>query len=173
VKERNDWLLSRARSSIEQSTSLSRTLAAQITPDDLKGVMQEVSAWAAHAKADKIAVFMRYLASGLDVEAPPAETIRVYMQQLRLLDSCLDELAARILRTYKYKSFPPIEFIHSTQDALPVYQRVRRLQMLGDKMQRSLVPSTASRLSKQDGIKKFREIIENMTPDHSAPPRPE
>ena len=144
--------------------------------------MRETNEWANHAGPEKIAVFMQYIADGLDVPIPPDATIRVYMDQLKLLEGCLEELTSRILRTYKYKSFPPIEFIHSTQQSLPANRRLRRLQMLQAKIHDVLYNSRMIQLdkrnphlpsSREEGAKKINKIIKSMTPDHSAPPRPE
>lgn len=137
MTKRNDWLLSRARSSIEQSTNLSITLTKQITPVDLEYVTQELEA-AQLARADKLATFIRYITDGLNVEQPPDATLRVYMQQLELFESVLPELAARILKDWKYKSFPSIQFIQSAHHSLPASRRLFRLHMLKTKLENIL-----------------------------------
>jgi len=93
---------------------------------------------AKYARSDKLSVFIRYITDGLNIEQMPDATIRVYMQQLQLFESVLEQLATRILRNWKYKSFPSIEFIQSTHQSLPESQRLLRLGMLKTKLENIL-----------------------------------
>tara|TARA_R100000458_G_scaffold18299_1_gene15906 strand:+ start:7255 stop:7569 length:315 start_codon:yes stop_codon:yes gene_type:complete len=100
-------------------------------------VTQELEA-AQFARADKLATFIRYITDGLNIEQMPDATIRVYMRQLHLFESVLEQLATRILRNWKYKSFPSIEFIQSTHQSLPEIQRHIRLSKLKTKLENIL-----------------------------------
>lgn len=134
---RIDLLLQRART-YTNTGDLPQAVIKALRPSDLTEAEEKLNSLKAISDDAHYAAMMLYISDGLQIDVPSSDTIKVYYETLQLPLAALDEIQTKILQTYRWNRFPPIETFRAAYHSTKIYREINQLESLTKKIERFL-----------------------------------